>query len=235
MKKILFYIFCIICLLGCNPAITQEPDPEALQDMDLLRFQIIKYDNPEYAEYVLVYEDTFEQQYSFQWSRIELSTEIGNSPYVYLGNGYYMTNWMWGYGLYSQQPDYPACLINKHWSDVESAYPIWDMSAVEVIARYPASELYAISYKDVDAYLGISQRDMMPKEYQDVRHGVVQCAFEKGDEWGKMSDEEKADYVKACTSIGDFYVEKIQELYANGVLFEIAQNKLANKTKQTNK
>lgn len=236
MKQCIIFLSTILALIitSCKSPVENNNNSSPLVPYPffMYEFEILKYDNPEYINNVLINE--YEGKLNWIWSgaaHIKLRSMVGKNPYVELGDGYYLTNWYVARPFYNSGTYIYPCLINKTWDELklnDTLYGIEPMEDVEIIMRHPASELYYIDYPELDAYFGTKLADMFPEKFAssietsaDILSfgGITDSVFMER-KYGEGAFHECID---ACTEVGEHYIENIKQLYKSGELFKIAK------------
>lgn len=237
MRKCILILSAVLVLIACKSPINGSDNNHPC---DVLRenfflFEILKLEYPEYLDNVTINEYCVKDSFCWTYWGVNsmfLPSKRAENPLVELGDGYYITNWyvlypFYGYG--HQENHIAPCIINKKWEDVKgkACGPLftrpWD--DIEVLARFPASELYTIDYPVLDAYFGVNQTEMLPAKFRTVAQGLVAPEMTCDSIYieGRCGAGSYHECVEACTKIGEMYVDLVKQLYDSGVLFDLAQ------------
>lgn len=178
MKK--HFLILQVCLVGLLGSVCSGCKSRDLVDMpEGIGFQIIKFTEPEYANYVIantVWDLSSDTLVPYTYIRNCESALIGQYPYVNLGDGYFLTHW-WSCGTMSVNIVYMPVLINVKWEDLQSQEQRWAWDNAGVIAERPFTECYTISSYEVDKYFGIRMQDLLQKgQCQYYNEDSVLCA-----------------------------------------------------------
>lgn len=227
-KHFLILQVCLVGLLGsvCSGCKSRMDinKPEGIY------FQIIKFTNPEYANYVLaspVWNSKSDTLRVFPYIKTCESISVGKYPYIDLGDGYFLTRW-WTSGTMSLSYDYMPVVINVKWENVQSKNQRWAWNEAGVIEERPFTKCYTLSSNDVDKYFGIRMQELLQKG-QCQHYGkdsvlFYDCKYYWDGELLCGLCEDAPDMYNHLIWVGEQYEQMIQEIFDRGDLKKVAQN-----------
>lgn len=233
-RLVLFGIVTIIafCLSSCKH--TNGPGGHA---PDYLIFQVVKFTNADYADKILatpyvertlVRRDGALAYYDAKLDSFELNPvctgytcesffDVGNQPYIDMGNGYLLARWPWS-RLVSRYNFHIPVLLDMDWKDLTSPYQRWAIDDVTVLAEAPFAEYYGFTSKTIDKIYNIRLQDILQSgKCQVWKDSILYLDYKYG--WdGAMpcGVEEDAELFAHLLDVQHLYEQKVIELFQSG-------------------
>lgn len=233
-RLLLFGIVTIIafCLSSCKH--TNGPGGHA---PDYLIFQVVKFTNADYADKILatpyvertlVRRDGALAYYDAKLDSFELNPvctgytcesffDVGNQPYIDMGNGYLLARWPWS-RLVSRYNFHIPVLLDMDWKDLTSPYQRWAIDDVTVLAEAPFAEYYGFTSKTIDKIYNIRLQDILQSgKCQVWKDSILYLDYKYG--WdGAMpcGVEEDAELFAHLLDVQHLYEQKVIELFQSG-------------------
>lgn len=185
----------------------------------LLRFEILKLKKEEYKNYAILSYFSNDSIYGFHTSNPFFCIQQYGSPLVELGDGYFVTHWGYSGLIYSTWSIHIPTLVDMTWEELLEKATIgismtWEKNEVREI-REPASEVYYISYKELDEYYGVSQESLFDENNPYRETGLTTDIY--------IACYENLPYYADCVRVGQIYIDRIKALYEEGKLFDVAE------------
>lgn len=232
-RLLLFGIVIIaFCLSSCKH--TNGPGGHA---PDYLIFQVVKFTNADYADKILatpyvertlVRRDGALAYYDAKLDSFELNPvctgytcesffDVGNQPYIDMGNGYLLARWPWS-RLVSRYNFHIPVLLDMDWKDLTSPYQRWAIDDVTVLAEAPFAEYYGFTSKTIDKIYNIRLQDILQSgKCQVWKDSILYLDYKYG--WdGAMpcGVEEDAELFAHLLDVQHLYEQKVIELFQSG-------------------
>lgn len=233
-RLVLFGIVTIIafCLSSCKH--TNGPGGHA---PDYLIFQVVKFTNADYAQKILatpyvertlVRRDGALAYYDAKLDSFELNPvctgytcesffDVGNQPYIDMGNGYLLARWPWS-RLVSRYNFHIPVLLDMDWKDLTSPYQRWAIDDVTVLAEAPFAEYYGFTSETIDKIYNIRLQDILQSgKCQVWKDSTLYLDYKYG--WdGAMpcGVEEDAELFRHLLDVQHLYEQKVIELFQSG-------------------
>ena len=220
MKKLtqIAYFTFVLCLSFACSHPTPVPDP------GLGYIEIIKLEQPEYKENIMVYAPEKEDKtfaVSVFNSYFCISQEIepicGTSPYIELPDDYLLLNWRW-----KRIFDYiinEEAIVSDLWSELEDIHQTWPKEKMYV--NRPIKEYYLLGLTELNEYS--AGRLRYPYIVSDI------CNKEFSEEkWSRFSAEEKENMRLETLQMDSAYAEYkevLGQMITEGKLKSYAINK----------
>lgn len=233
-NRLLFFglITIVFCLSSCKH--TNGPGGHA---PDYLIFQVVKFTNADYADKILatpyvertlVRRDGALAYYDAKLDSFELNPvctgytcesffDVGNQPYIDMGNGYLLARWPWS-RLVSRYNFHIPVLLDMDWKDLTSPYQRWAIDDVTVLAEAPFAEYYGFTSKTIDKIYNIRLQDILQSgKCQVWKDSILYLDYKYG--WdGAMpcGVEEDAELFAHLLDVQHLYEQKVIELFQSG-------------------
>lgn len=232
-RLLLFGIVIIaFCLSSCKH--TNGPSGHA---PDYLNFQVVKFTNADYAQKILatpyvertlVRRDGALAYYDAKLDSFELNPvcteytcdsffDVGNQPYIDMGNGYLLVRWPWS-RLVSRYNFHIPVLLDIDWEDLKSPYQRWAIDDVTVLAEAPFAEYYGFTSKTIDEIYNTKLQDILQAgTCQAWKDGKLYYDFKNG--WDGDIVCGVREYPELCDhllNVRHQYEQMIIELFQSG-------------------
>ena len=168
-KNVYLLTMLVLTLFSCE---SREEYGSSVWERNDMIMNIVKMSNPEYLQYVVAdnvpfsvnsdrAEDPDSNLYQIRGSgAVYEELYIGTTPYIDLGQNYYLVDWKWGNFLYAPT----NVLIDVNWEEVKSRKQVWGIEIPSVSGCFMLEHEY-VSRKKVDGFLKITSVAPIDAEY----------------------------------------------------------------------
>lgn len=228
-------LFWGVVIVSCISSCEQTNGPSG-HTPDYLNFQVVKFTNADYAQKILaapyveltLVHDGTTAYYNAKLDSFELNPvctgytcesffDVGNQPYIDIGNGYFLARWPWS-RLVSRYNFHIPVLLDIDWKDLKSPYQRWAIDDVTVLAEAPFAEYYGFTSKTIDKIYNIRLQDILQSgKCQVWKDSTLYLDYKYG--WdGAMpcGVEEDAELFRHLLDVQHLYEQKVIELFQSG-------------------